>query len=122
MSWVNNLEIAMTEALTAKNPAEQEFDATRAVYNALEPLDDDARERVVKHVAGMLEINAAAEAVEAATGSDDEDQEDIVVETPADAPTTFKTFAELFDAADPQTAADKALMAGYWLQVIEGGE
>jgi hypothetical protein len=122
MSWLNNLEIAMTEASTAKNPAEQEFEATRAVYNALEPLDDDARERVVKHVAGMLEISAAIEPVEAATGSNGKDEEDAVVETPADAPIAFKTFAELFDAADPQTAADKALIAGYWLQVCEGGE
>jgi hypothetical protein len=106
----------VTEAPTAKNSAEQEFEATRAVYNALEPLDDDARERVVSHVSGMLEINAAAK------DDDDEVQEEVVVETPADAPTTFKTFAELFDAADPQTAADKALVAGYWLQVCEGGE
>lgn len=110
----------MTEAPTTKNTAEQEFEATRAVYNALEPLDDDARERVVKHVAGMLEISADVEPAEPTTGNDL--NEDFVAAIPADAPTRFKTFAELFDAADPQTAADKALVAGYWLQVCEGNE
>jgi hypothetical protein len=122
MSWLNSLEIAMTEVSTAKSPAEQEFEATRSVYNALEPLDDDARERVVKHVTGMLEISAAVEAPEPATGSDGKDNEDVVAETPAGVPARFKTFAELFDAADPQTAADKALVAGFWLQVGEGNE
>jgi hypothetical protein len=111
----------MTQTQTdAKNPAEQEFEATRAVYNALEPLDDDARERVVKHIAGMLEISApmVAETKTAASNGAGEETE---VQTTTGVP-AFKTFAELFDAADPKTAADKALVAGYWLQVCQQAE
>jgi hypothetical protein len=122
VSWINNLEIAMTDLSTAKNPAEQEFEATRAVYNALEPLDDDARERVVEHVAGMLEIRAAVKPAETKSNAENGDgAEEAVLQPPADVP-AFKTFAELFDAADPQTAADKALVAGYWLQVCQGAD
>lgn len=35
---------------------------------------------------------------------------------------TFTTFAELFDAASPTSNGEKALVAGYWLQVCEGAE
>jgi hypothetical protein len=34
----------------------------------------------------------------------------------------FSEFHELFDAARPGTGADRALVAGYWLQVIQGNE
>jgi hypothetical protein len=33
---------------------------------------------------------------------------------------TFSSFADLYDAADPTTQSDKALVAGYWLQICEG--
>jgi hypothetical protein len=32
----------------------------------------------------------------------------------------FDDFPSLFDAANPQTAADKALVVGYWFQVVDG--
>lgn len=104
-----------------KSSAEQEFDATRSVYNALEPLDDDARERVVQHVAGILEIHASKAAEVKTTDVETKPGEETVVLTPPDTP-SFPTFAELFNAADPQTAADKALVAGYWLQVGQVGQ
>jgi hypothetical protein len=106
----------MTETSTPKSAADQEFDATRAVYNALEPLDDDARERVVKHVAGILEINAMEASEVKPPAEEPKPAEDVVVQPAAGTP-SYQTFAELFDAADPQTASDKALVAGYWLQV-----
>jgi hypothetical protein len=109
----------MTETSTTKSAADQEFDATRAVYNALEPLEDDARERVVKHVAGILEINAMMNSPEVKPPAEEpKPAEDQIVQPAAGTP-TYATFAELFDAADPQTASDKALVAGYWLQVCQ---
>jgi hypothetical protein len=39
----------------------------------------------------------------------------------AEAP-KYGTFAELFNAAQPKTQADKALVAGYWLQVCRGAD
>jgi hypothetical protein len=106
----------MTETSTIPTAADQEFEATRSVYKALEPLDDYARERVVQHVAGILEISTALKPPEVKPADTEAKiDEETVVETPPDTP-SFPTFAELFNAADPQTAADKALVAGYWLQ------
>lgn len=34
----------------------------------------------------------------------------------------YDDFPALFDAADPQTATDKALVAGYWFQVVQSQE
>lgn len=111
----------MTEPSLPKSVADQEFDATRAVYNALEPLDDDARERVVKHVAGILEINATAKSADVKAPIEEQKPDEAVVQPAAGMP-AYKTFAELFDAADPQTASDKALVAGCWLQVCQGAD
>jgi hypothetical protein len=110
----------MTDTSAPKSAADQEFDATRAVYNALEPLDDGARERVVKHVAGILEINAMVKAPEVQAAVDEQKSgDDAEVKPAAEGTPSYKTFAELFDAADPQTASDKAMLAGYWLQVCQ---
>jgi hypothetical protein len=104
-----------------KSPAENEFDATRAMYAALQPLDEDARTRVVNHVAAMLGITAPKQTKrEAPTEEDDID--DVAVAASAAEVKAFKTFADLFDAADPQTTAHRALVAGYWIQVCEGAE
>lgn len=35
-------------------------------------------------------------------------------------PASFEDFASLYDAANPSTESDKALVAGYWLQIIQG--
>lgn len=109
----------MTDTTTAKTAADQEFDATRAVYNALEPLEDDARERVVKHVAGILEINATVKAPDLKPAVEETKPGEEIAQSAAGV-SAYNTFAELFDAADPQTGSDKALVAGYWLQVCQG--
>src|SRR5947209_19282117 len=33
---------------------------------------------------------------------------------------SFSDFASFYDAANPRTEAEKALVAGYWLQVLQG--
>jgi hypothetical protein len=110
----------MTETSTTKSAADQEFDATRAVYNALEPLEGEARERVVKHVAGILEISAAVKpAPDLKPAEEPKPTDEAAVVPPAAGTPSYHTFAELFDASDPQTASDKALVAGYWLQVLQ---
>ncbi|MCC8962399.1 hypothetical protein H8A95_08690 [Bradyrhizobium sp. Pear76] len=102
----------------AAEPAELEIKSTLAVYNALKPLDSDAQERVVKHVSGILGISVLLKSADpepdtAATG------EEHPAAAQAGGTPTFGTFAELFHAADPQTASDMALVAGYWLQVCK---
>jgi hypothetical protein len=40
----------------------------------------------------------------------------------ASAQATYKNFHELFDAANPETAAQKALVGAYWFQVVQQQE
>ncbi|TPJ20226.1 hypothetical protein FJW04_02515 [Mesorhizobium sp. B2-7-3] len=111
----------MTEAGTE----DDEFVAMRAVFTALKGLpDDEARVRVLSYAASRLGLAAGspqAKSIHPAV----EPLGDGEPEAPAPAttsPSKFATFAELFDAAHPQSNADKALVAGYWLQVCGGAE
>lgn len=97
-----------------------EFEAIRTIYSALEPLDDDARARVINYILSRLEIitdgKTEAEPADVAIG-----QDGALEEEQSQAP-KYRSFAELFDAAQPNTNANKALVAGYWLQVCQGQE
>lgn len=95
-----------------------EFDATRAVYEALKPLSAAARLRVLDHVSGLLEVRTrGAPRQEPLNG---EQQEVVDIRREERAAPKYETFAELFDAAGPKTQAQMALVAGYWLQVCQG--
>lgn len=37
-------------------------------------------------------------------------------------PQTYTNIGEFFDAADPQTEAERVLVGAYWVQVVEGAE
>ncbi len=105
---------------------DDEFLAMRAVFGALKGLpDDEARMRVLSYAASRLGLamgSSPAKSMQPATTESAGDGEVEVVPTAAAPATTFATFAELFDAAHPQSNADKALVAGYWLQVCQGAE
>jgi hypothetical protein len=99
---------------------DQEFEAMRVLYKALEPLDDDARSRVVTYIIARLDI---------ATDGEPEDDVADISQEPASAlrqeqahAPKFSEFAELFDMARPVSNAHKALVAGYWLQVCQSQE
>jgi len=96
--------------------AENEIKAMGAVSAALEALDSDARARVLFWAMSHYGISrppapqnwsaggkAGLEAAEAAAST-----------------SKYETFADLFDAGHPATEKDKALMAAYWVQVVEG--
>jgi hypothetical protein len=95
-----------------------EFDAMRAIYAALEPLDDEARTRVVTYIVARLDIAMEKEAGEEASEAPG-DPEPALTREQNLAP-KFATFAELFAAAQPERNSDKALVAGYWTQVCQG--
>jgi hypothetical protein len=116
------MEIGVTMTETSAHDAKKnEIEATMAVYEALQPLDEDAQQRVLEHVSGMLGVKVALKSANSKKASG---------ETPDERPETeqsngvasFETFGELFNAADPQTDADRALVAGYWLQVCKNAE
>ena len=103
--------------------AANEFEAIKAVHAALEPLEADARNRVVTYIASLLSIDASTfvgRAGEADSDLDDEVEGD-AEEINSPAP-TYSEFAELYEAADPSSNGEKALAAGYWLQICQGAD
>ena len=106
--------------------ATQEFEAIRAVHNALAPLEEKGRTRVLAYIASLLGINAkvdshVAPSTDDADDGDGEDEGKSVGGGPKGGQ-TFSSFAELYAAANPKANGEKALVAGYWLQVCQGGE
>lgn len=98
-----------------------EFAAMQSVYEALEPLDDDARSRVVEYITHRLEIATSAPRHQRQVGHKVDDGAEEVDATVASAP-KFGSLAELHDAAQPRSNAERALVAGYWLQICEGAD
>lgn len=97
-----------------------EFAALNTVYDALKPLSPEAQNRVLGHVAEVLGLaTPKSKMKQSPKASEQADEEDDAAPTVT---TSYKTFGEFFNAADPQTTADKALVAGYWLQVCQGAE
>lgn len=96
------------------------------VSSALGPLEDDARERVVRWAAERYGVAAAGRPpLGGGSAGGGGGQPNGLAGTPTDeeiaaeAP-TFDHFAELFNAANPKTDVDKALVAGYWFQSVQG--
>lgn len=104
--------------MTANNQ-EPELVAMAAVLEALLPLDEDARARVINWIVGRLGIKAARTTrLDSVRETDDGD-----VSTDATSSNIeYSSFAELCSAASPATDAQKALVAGYWFQEVEGQE
>ncbi len=100
-----------------------EFVAMQAVYKALESLDDDARSRVVEYITRRLEIATTAPRSQRRAGhGGDEEMEEVAQDAAEVSAPKFESLAELFDATKPRTNAERALVAGYWLQICKGAE
>jgi hypothetical protein len=102
-----------------------EIEAMSTVSNALSDLEDGQRDRVVRWAAERYGItlstrggsrSGTGQRTTRSSGDPDDLTED---EITAEAP-TFEHFAELFAAAQPKTNDNKALVAAYWLQAIQG--
>lgn len=106
-----------------QSAADAEFSAMQTLYTALEPLDDDARSRVVNYVVARLEIalQSAAKPTNSSSAAP-AGTEDIAIKNEEKVAPKYSTVAELYDATQPKSNADKALVAGYWLQVCQGTE
>ncbi|MFT4122116.1 hypothetical protein [Bradyrhizobium sp.] len=89
-----------------------ELDAMKKIADALEPLDDAARARAL-HWA-LSRFCGTQATIEPWTARS--------IELTADSANAseYNSFAELFDAANPTTEKDKALIAAYWIQICEG--
>lgn len=104
--------------------SDPEIDAMSAVATALAGIEEDAQQRVLRWAAERYGVT-----VNLSTGGsrgglpadsrgapgDEVTDEEIAEEAPV-----YEHFAELFAKAQPKTDADKALVAAYWLQAIQG--
>lgn len=95
--------------------AENEIKAMSAVSIALEDLESDARARVLHWAISHYAIVSAVQKAPPTQG---------LSYNGAAAPLSGQhtTFAELFDAAQPTTEREKAMIAAYWLQVCQNAE
>ena len=103
--------------------ATKEFDAIQTIHGALEPLDDEARTRVLTYIESLLGIGAARgtpRATPTRNTSDGVGRSGPERAMRSDLP--YSSFAELYAAANPKSNGEKALLAGYWIQAINGAE
>jgi hypothetical protein len=89
---------------------EDELNALQQIAAALKPLDEQARVRVLQWAFGHFGGGSSGNAASAfPTGGRDS----------TSGGQRFETFAELFEAAQPSTDWEKALVASYWAQVCQ---
>lgn len=108
-----------------------EIEAMSQVADAVATLDDETQGRVLRWAAerfGVVLSGHLPSRGDKPDALDDHDQGDgdvdggggIARETIAKSRRGFDHFAELYDALDPKTDAEKVLVASYWFQVIKG--
>jgi hypothetical protein len=98
---------------------DKEIDAMGSIAAALEGLDDDATTRVLRWAAQRFAGEKGEELLSETTaggGRTDGHKSRVVNHEPA----AFDAFVDLFDAANPKTETERALVGGYWFQVIGG--
>jgi hypothetical protein len=105
-----------------KESRKSDIEAFKTIYEALEPLEEDARNRVLTSIATMFGIDGKV-AISPPPPDIDEGTDGVedVVEH-SDNVNEYNEFAELYADTDPNSGAEKALVAGYWLQVCQGAD
>ncbi len=101
-----------------------EIEAMSAIATALMDLEDDVRGRIVRWAAERygvnLPIGVRGGAVGGVAGNPSRAADDVTDAEIAEGAPVYEHMAELFAKAQPKTDADKALVAAYWVQAIEG--
>jgi hypothetical protein len=93
----------------------EEFDelaAMKKISDALEPLSDAARVRALQWAVSRFQGSRALAVLDQAASL-------TAIASNGGTDRGYSTFAELFDAADPITEKEKALVAAYWMQICE---
>ncbi|HKP11748.1 MAG TPA: hypothetical protein VJZ91_06540 [Blastocatellia bacterium] len=105
-----------------------ELGAMKTVHDAIGGLQPDAQARVLQWVAGALGLDTSVllnskggrhTDNKATRHSPDHRAGEQAGNSNA---ATYPTFADLLGEAQPQTDAEKALVGGYWFQVVTGAE
>jgi hypothetical protein len=92
-----------------------EITAMTGVATALTPLDDEARGRILRWAAERFGVSMPK-----IQSKNMEVNIDDVPDGDDAGPFEYSNFAELFEHTSTRTGADKALVAAYWFQVIQG--
>jgi len=101
--------------------ADPEIDAMGTVAGALSELEEDAQGRVIRWAAERFGVALApARRSKLDEAEDFDEADDLSEEEISDEAPVYEHFAELYDAAGPKTDVDRVLVAGYWLQAIQG--
>lgn len=102
--------------------ADPEIDAMAAVATALGALDAEAQGRVLRYAAERygqtVNVSTGSRGGGAAVGGSADSE--VSDEEIADEAPVYEHFAELFAKAQPKTDPDRALVAAYWLQALQG--
>ncbi len=98
-----------------------ELKAMGAISNAVEDLDDAQRVRVIQWVCARYNVGVPSRpeqggGVDRGSQSDEHSPRD----DSGDPSQDYESFADLYDQANPSSSTDKALIGGYWLQVVKG--
>lgn len=100
-----------------------ETTAMQQVAASLADLPKEVQERIadwtMKRYGGPLATIEAGERVSAAVTAKRKEQ---TANSSVGGKGEYAEFAELFDAASPETGSSSALIGGYWLQVCQGRE
>ena len=94
-----------------------EIEAMGTIAQAFSDLEQDARTRVLRWAADKFEVELPRLGNDARPdnlGGGEDADEDMIYDA------GFEHFAELYDAASPTTKEEKLLVAGYWVQKIQG--
>ncbi len=119
----------MSETPEPANPAlalSAELDAMKSVAQTLQSLDADATRRVLKWCLDRYQVTAPASAAPPRSGPPAQSSaQSHAAHHDGDSPPAprepqaFADFADLFDAANPDTAVEFALIAAYWFQAVQ---
>ena len=96
----------------------QEIDAMKTVAHALDPCTRQSRRLILAWAASLygLRLQGVAPPVQRQSG----EASGVSAASVNDLVAGFGSLAEFFDAGDPQTEGEKALIGGFWLQRREG--
>lgn len=104
-----------------------ELEAMKAAHSALRDLQPDAQERVLRWLSGALGVHTSVGNDPNAPRNTDSKatyergRKPNTGDEGAD-PTTYTAFADLLGESQAESDADRALVGGYWFQVIGGAE
>lgn len=106
---------------TAPTDLATELKAMGTVSDAFSSLDDSSRQRVVTWVIDRFGLVAQSKAKSQASkpnGAKSEDE----AESDDGSPPAYGSVSELYDAATPKDGPERALVVGYWFQVLQSQE